>query len=129
MIGPRLAIGDDRDAPQGRPEPQARQPAPERFEAIAVPKGSMAGVVIGVAGAIASFGLVWHMWWLAIVGSLAVVVALILRSFVRGAEREIPAREVARTEACWREAIRAARPIPRQVEMTAANRGVAEVAA
>ncbi len=87
----------------------------------------MTGPVIGVAGAAAAFGLVWHMWWLAIIGLLAIIAAVIARSFARDVHRIIPADEVERTERRWRHAEVRATPIPREVETTTANQGLAEV--
>ena len=78
----------------------------------------MTGPVIGVVGAAAAFGLVWHMWWLAILGVLAIIAAVIARSFARDVHRIIPADEVERTERRWLHAVAEATPIPREVEMT-----------
>jgi cytochrome o ubiquinol oxidase subunit 1 len=97
------------------------------YEDIRLPKGSMAGPVVGVAGAATAFGLVWHMWWLAIVGLLAVIVTVIARSFARDVEKVIDAAEVERTELAWLSAVGAAKPITRHVEMTSDNEGLAEV--
>ena len=40
--------------------------APEAYEDIEMPRNSAVGPVLGVLGAATAFGLVWHMWWLAI---------------------------------------------------------------
>ena len=45
-----------------------------------------------------SFGLVWHMWWLAILGVLTIIAAVIARSFARDVHRIVPAAEVERIE-------------------------------
>jgi cytochrome o ubiquinol oxidase subunit I len=89
----------------------------------------MAGPVIGVAGAVAAFGLVWHMWWLVIVGLLVVIVTVIARGFARDVEHVITAAEVERTEMAWLGAVAAAKPILRQAEMSSANEGLAKVSA
>ncbi|MGA8401152.1 MAG: cbb3-type cytochrome c oxidase subunit I [Stellaceae bacterium] len=101
---------------------------PERYYDIRMPKNSMTGPVIGIVGAAAAFGLVWHMWWLAILGVLAIVGAVIARSFARDVQRVIPAAEIAWNDAMWRHAIADASPIPRQLETTPANQGLAEIA-
>ncbi len=100
---------------------------PKRYEDIELPKGSMTGPVIGVVGAATAFGLVWHMWWLAVMGVLAIVATVIARSFVRDVHRIIPAADVKRIEQGWLRAVAEANPIPREIEMTSANQGVAEV--
>jgi cytochrome o ubiquinol oxidase subunit 1 len=102
---------------------------PTRYEDIKLPKASVTGPVIGVAGAATAFGLVWHMWWLAIVGLLVVIVTVIARSFVRDFEEVIDAAEVERGEAAWLSAVDAAKPILREVEMSSANQGLAKVSA
>jgi len=54
-------------------------------------------------------------------------VTVIARSFVRDVEQVIAAAEVERTEMAWLNVVAAAKPITRQVEMTSANEGLAEV--
>jgi cytochrome o ubiquinol oxidase subunit 1 len=102
---------------------------PERYHDIEVPKNSMIGPLIGIAGAASAFGLVWHIWWLAMVGALAIVAAVIARSFVRDVKRIIPAAEVEQIEARWLNTVAAATAIPRELETTSANQGLAEVVA
>lgn len=99
------------------------------YEPIRTPRNSVSALAIGAAATAASFGLVWHMWWLAIVATLGIAAALILRSFIRNEHRVIPAAEVTATEQHWHAARHAAEPIPRHLELTARNRGVAEVSA
>ena len=100
---------------------------PASYDAIELSKSSMTGPVIGVAGAATAFGLVWHMWWLAIIGMLAIIATVIARSFARDVHRIIPADEIERTERRWLRAVAEATPIVREVEMTSANQGLAEV--
>jgi len=99
------------------------------YDAIRVPRNSVTSLAIGVAATAAAFGLVWHMWWLAIVASLGIVAALVLRSFVRDTHRTISAAEVTATEHCWHDALDAATPIERACELTPRNQGLAETAA
>ena len=103
--------------------------APDRYEAIEVPRESPLGPVIGVAGAVMGFALVWHMWWLAALGLLAIAGAVVARSFARDVERTIPAAEVEAAHRRWLAAVNATPAIPREVETTRANHGLAEVAA
>jgi cytochrome o ubiquinol oxidase subunit 1 len=100
---------------------------PLSYHDIEIPKNSMTGPVIGVFGAATAFGLVWHMWWLAIAGLLVIVGAVIARSFARDVHKIISADEVARIEKRWLEAVAEAAPIPREVEMRPVNQGLAEV--
>ena len=63
--------------PSTTPSVQAiRTHRPPATEDIELPKNSMAGPMIGLAGAAAAFGLVWHIWWLAIIGLLAIILAV-----------------------------------------------------
>jgi cytochrome o ubiquinol oxidase subunit 1 len=102
---------------------------PDRYSDIEAPKNSMTGPLIGIVGAATAFGLVWHIWWLTILGVLAIVGAVIARSFARDVQRVILAAEVERTEAIWLRAVADATAIPRELETTSANQGLAEVAA
>ena len=58
---------------------------------------------------------------------LVIIAAVIARSFARDVHRIIPADEIERTERRWLRAVAEATPIPREVEMTSANQGLAEV--
>lgn len=100
---------------------------PAAYEDIAVPRNSMVGPATGILGAGLAFGLVWHIWWLALLCLAGIVATVITRSFVRDVERIVPAANVARIEDRWHRAIAAARPISRHHETTSANQGLAEV--
>lgn len=71
---------------------------PTKYEAIAVSKNSGAGLMIGMSAFACGFGLVWHIWWLALVGFLAVIVLLIIRLTSDDTERVVTASEVAKLE-------------------------------
>jgi cytochrome o ubiquinol oxidase subunit 1 len=107
-------------------DPYAPLPA---YQDIEMPKNSMTGPVLGVLGAATAFGLVWHMWWLVILSTCMIIATIIARSFARDVDRIIPAGEVERIEARWLNAVAAAAPIPREIEMTSANEGLAKVSA
>ncbi len=102
---------------------------PSRYEDIVMPRNSMVGAVIAVAGAGGGFGLVWHIWWMAAGGLLLAMAAVIARSFVRNTERVIPAEQVRRETEAWLKAARSEPPATREEEMTPANHGLAEAAA
>lgn len=65
---------------------------------ILMPKSSYMGVSIGLAGFFIGFGMVWYMWWLAILGLIIVLAAVIGRSFFDNTEFTIPAAEIAAHE-------------------------------
>lgn len=96
-----------------------------RYEDIQVPRHSAVGPVIGTAGFLLAFGLVWHIWWLVLLSTAAVLVTLVARGFVRETERTVSAHEVRAEHLRWTEAARQAPPVPRAQETTAANTGLA----
>jgi len=100
---------------------------PQHYEPITMPKNSAVAPILGIAGAATGFGLVWYMWWLAILGLVIVVSTVIARSFARDTERVITAEAVARTEARWLATVAQARPVVRELETMPANQGLAEV--
>jgi cytochrome o ubiquinol oxidase subunit 1 len=102
-----------------------RPPGP--YEAITVPRNSNLSAVIGIAAGVVAFALVWRIWWLAILGILVVIGSVIARSFARDVDRIIPAAEVEAIERRWLDEAHATDPIPRLLETTSANRGLAGV--
>lgn len=72
---------------------------PKRYEDIEVPKNTPLGMFIAAGAFLIGFGLVWHMWWLAIVGFVAVVVFMLVRFSDDNTERLITAAEVEKMEA------------------------------
>ena len=93
-----------------------------------MPRESATGVVLGIAGAVTAFALVWHIGWLGAVGCAAILIAVIARSFVRDVHRVVSASEVERTERVWLRAVAETRRVTRGAETNDVNRGLAEVA-
>jgi cytochrome o ubiquinol oxidase subunit 1 len=75
-----------------------RSHAKPHYQEIHMPKNSPYGVFIGVLSFLCSFGLIWYMWWLAIVSLLGIIVCLILRLFETHTEFTVSAAEVERIE-------------------------------
>ena len=98
---------------------------PEKFEDIEVPKNSALGMALCVTGALMAFALVWHIWWLLVVGGVGAFSAIVGRGFVRAATRIIPASEVERDYMRWLGEVAAAQPVSRAEETEPANRGLA----
>jgi cytochrome o ubiquinol oxidase subunit 1 len=99
---------------------------PSAYRAIELPRNSAVGPVIGIAGTACAFGLVWHIWWMAVLFLFVAWGAVIARSFARHTTRTISAEEVRRTEERWLEAAAAARAVGRDDETAPANQGLAE---
>ena len=114
----------DRKHDAAKPDPYRR---PAGYAAIDMPRNAVSGMAIGLSAAMAAFGLVWGMWWLAVVSVELVVAAVVLRSFGRAQHRTIPARQVAAEHDAWLALVHATPPTPRQTEMSDANRGRAEI--
>ena len=90
-----------RDAFYWRKGNQGAYKPADHYRDIEMPRNSIVGPVIGFAGAVCAFGLVWHIWWMAIFGLAAMWAAVIGRSFVRDTHRIIPAAEVEATDRRW----------------------------
>ena len=69
------------------------------FLPIHMPKNTAAGVVLAAISLVLGFALVWHIWWLAIASSVALVFATIVHTFNYQRDYNIPAADVAATEA------------------------------
>ena len=73
-------------------------PAEPAYETIEMPRNSPIGFVIAFFAVITGFSLIWQIWWLAILGLLAVALTMLVFGWSENREREIPAAEIARVE-------------------------------
>ncbi|MAU98229.1 MAG: cytochrome o ubiquinol oxidase subunit I [Fulvimarina sp.] len=71
------------------------------FKAIHMPKNTGAGVVIAALATLCGFALIWYIWWLAIVGFVAMIAATIWHTFNYDRDYYIPAQEVAASERAY----------------------------
>ena len=71
---------------------------PAKYEDIHMPKNTAAGVFIGAFGLVMCFALIWHIWWLAIVGFVGMIGSFIVRAYDRDVDYWVPAAEVERIE-------------------------------
>jgi len=69
--------------------------APLRPEAIVMPRHSALGIVIAFFAVIMGFALVWHIWWMAILGLAGILVAALSHAWRVLHEVEIPAETIA----------------------------------
>jgi cytochrome o ubiquinol oxidase subunit 1 len=90
-----LPVVRDLDAFAHMKERGRTRHAVEDYRDIHMPRNTSAGLVIGLFSLAIGFALVWHIWWLAIVGLLGVVVTLILRSYDDDMDYTISAETVA----------------------------------
>ena len=63
-----------------------------------MPRNTGAGFIISAISLVLCFALVWHMWPMAIVSVLGVIVTLIARTYDRDVDYIVPAAEVAAIE-------------------------------
>ena len=63
-----------------------------------MPRNTAAGVVISAFALVLGFALIWHIWWMSLVGFAGVVVTLIVRSFNEDVDYYVSVDEVARIE-------------------------------
>jgi cytochrome o ubiquinol oxidase subunit 1 len=75
------------------------KPGKPHYEDIHMPKNTGIGFALAGASFILGFSLIWHIWWLAITGLVAIIALIIARSFDYEIEYVVPAAEVARIEA------------------------------
>ncbi|HUC72632.1 MAG TPA: cytochrome o ubiquinol oxidase subunit I [Stellaceae bacterium] len=68
------------------------------YETIEMPRNSPIGIVIAFFAVMTGFALIWQIWWIAILGLLAIAVTVMVFGWSENREREIPANEMARME-------------------------------
>lgn len=79
---------------------QKRAPSSElEYEPITMPRNTSVGLFIALFAFMASFAIVWHMWWLAIVGTLGAIVTIIVRANANNTSYTLSAATVAKMEA------------------------------
>jgi cytochrome o ubiquinol oxidase subunit 1 len=75
------------------------QPAGQpRYEPIEVPRNTPVGVILALFAVILGFSLIWHIWWLAIVGLIGMAGAGLSHAWSMEREMMIPADEIAAFE-------------------------------
>jgi cytochrome o ubiquinol oxidase subunit 1 len=72
--------------------------APEHYEPIEVPKNSANGFVTAFFAVITGFAMIWHIWWMAILGLACALVTLLVFGWVERGEDEISGEQLAAVE-------------------------------
>ncbi|MRG54604.1 cytochrome o ubiquinol oxidase subunit I [Phyllobacterium sp. SYP-B3895] len=75
-------------------QPAQAQQTPE-YEPIEMPRNSPVGFVNAFFAVVAGFALVWHIWWLAILGLLGTFMAVLIFAFRDEDEDEVPPVQLA----------------------------------
>jgi cytochrome o ubiquinol oxidase subunit I len=68
------------------------------YQPIEVPRNSAIGFVTAFFAVVIGFALIWHIWWLAVLGLFGVFATLLVFAFRDGEEIEISAEQIARFE-------------------------------
>jgi cytochrome o ubiquinol oxidase subunit 1 len=86
-----------------REQKQLVTPEPH-YEAIEMPRNSPVGFVTAFFAALTGFSLIWHIWWLVLLGLACAYITFVVFAWRDVAEFKIPAEEVARIDRANRQA-------------------------
>ncbi|MFM2485894.1 cytochrome o ubiquinol oxidase subunit I [Celerinatantimonas yamalensis] len=81
---------------------------PAKFEPIHMPKNTSAGVFIGIGSFILGFAMIWHIWWLAIVGLLGMIGSFLYRAYDDDKDYYVQPNEIEACESAHLESVRRA---------------------
>jgi cytochrome o ubiquinol oxidase subunit 1 len=73
-------------------------PVEPHYEPIEVPRNSPTGFITAFFAVVTGFSLIWHIWWVVILGFLAAAVTIMAFGWSENREHEISANEIARME-------------------------------
>jgi len=82
------------DAYWGMKQAGRRAEAQPRFTPIHLPRNSSVGIAIAFFASFGGFAMVWHIWWLAIVGLIGVTVSALVHGWIIDREFEVPIEEI-----------------------------------
>jgi len=71
---------------------------PASYGPIHMPKNTAAGVVIGLLGAVFGFAMVWHIWWMAGLSFLGMLITFVVRSYNQDVDYYVQPDEIERIE-------------------------------
>jgi cytochrome o ubiquinol oxidase subunit 1 len=123
---PVLPVITDRDAFTAAKESGVAYQKPSEYVDIELPKNSALGAIVGALSFVLAFGLVWHIWWLVLISTIATLVAIITRGFARNTMKTIPASVVRQEHEQWLESVRETPAISRDYENSPDNQGLAK---
>lgn len=76
-----------------------KKPKEPVYEDIELPKNSGAGIIIAGFTFLFGFGLIWHMWWLALVGLIGAILTIIIQTSNDNSEYVVTAMELKNMDA------------------------------
>ena len=71
---------------------------PAEYRPIHMPRNTGAGVIISAFSLVMGFALIWHIWWLALVGFVGMVVTYIAHTFNDNVDYHVPVDQVTKIE-------------------------------
>lgn len=71
---------------------------PAKYEPIHMPKNTGAGVIIAAFSVIFGFAMIWHIWWMAIVGLIGMAVTYIAHTFNDDTDYYVTVEEIEKIE-------------------------------
>ena len=71
------------------------------YSPIHMPKNTSAGVFMAASLTAFCFAMIWHIWWLAVVGLVGAIAIFIKRCYTNDVDYYIQPDEIARTEAAY----------------------------
>jgi cytochrome o ubiquinol oxidase subunit I len=77
---------------------KGRRPVEAIYETIHMPRNSPTGFITAFFAVVTGFALIWHIWWIVILGLLAAAATILAFGWSDAREREISATEIARME-------------------------------
>jgi cytochrome o ubiquinol oxidase subunit I len=103
------------DAKQRARAPGSPAVSEPEYPPIEMPRNSATGFVTAFFAVVTGFSLIWHIWWLVILGLVGAYATFVAFAWRDRHETTIPAEEVARAERAYRAARAQARSAPEQV--------------
>jgi cytochrome o ubiquinol oxidase subunit 1 len=84
----------DRDEHQFKKDNGTAYEIPESYAPVHMPKNTWCGAVMSAFALVMGFAMVWHIWWLAIVGFVGIFGSLIVYSFERNKDYYVQPDEI-----------------------------------
>jgi cytochrome o ubiquinol oxidase subunit 1 len=92
---------DDIDAWTDMKEKGQHYQSKASYSPIHMPKNTSAGVFIGATLSVFCFAMIWHIWWLAIVGLVGAIGVFIKRCYSNDVDYYVQPEEIAKTEEAY----------------------------
>jgi cytochrome o ubiquinol oxidase subunit 1 len=78
---------------------RGHSPAPEKkYEDIHIPRNTPLALYIGILSIFFGFGMTWHIWWMAIISLIGIIICLIIRLSKHDKHDILTAAEVKKIE-------------------------------